>query len=51
MYAADFNYYRARSVTEAGDLLAKYPGAKVLAGGRTGEEFYHARLWQVPLGD
>jgi len=35
MYAADFNYYRARSITEAGDLLAKYPGAKVLAGGHS----------------
>lgn len=35
MYAADFNYYRAGSVAEAGDLLAKYPGAKVLAGGHS----------------
>jgi aerobic carbon-monoxide dehydrogenase medium subunit len=35
MYAADFNYYRAKSVAEAGDLLRKYPGAKLLAGGHT----------------
>ena len=35
MYAADFNYYRAGSVAEAGDLLAKHPGAQVLAGGHS----------------
>ena len=35
MYAADFNYYRAGSVAEAGDLLQKHPGAKVLAGGHS----------------
>jgi carbon-monoxide dehydrogenase medium subunit len=35
MYAADFNYYRAGSVAEAGDLLKKNPGAKILAGGHS----------------
>jgi len=35
MYAADFDYYRAGSVAEAGDLLKKNPGAKLLAGGHS----------------
>jgi len=35
MYAADFNYYRAASVAEAGELLKKNPGAKLLAGGHS----------------
>ena len=35
MYGPDFNYYRARSVSEASDLLKKNPGAKVLAGGHS----------------
>jgi aerobic carbon-monoxide dehydrogenase medium subunit len=35
MYASDFNYYRAGSVAEAGDLLRKNPGAKLLAGGHS----------------
>ena len=35
MYGADFDYYRAGSVAEAGALLAKYQGAKVLAGGHS----------------
>lgn len=35
MYAADFEYYRAGSVAEAGDLLAQHPGAKLLAGGHS----------------
>ena len=35
MYAADFDYYRAGSVTEAGELLKKHPGAKLLAGGHS----------------
>ena len=35
MYAADFNYYRAGSIAEAGDLLRKNPGAKLLAGGHS----------------
>jgi carbon-monoxide dehydrogenase medium subunit len=35
MYAADFNYYRAGSVAEAGDLLKRNPGARLLAGGHS----------------
>src|SRR5579864_4137916 len=35
MYAADFDYYRAGTVAEAGDLLKQHPGAKLLAGGHT----------------
>jgi aerobic carbon-monoxide dehydrogenase medium subunit len=35
MYAPEFDYYRASSVSEATGLLRKYPGAKVLAGGHS----------------
>ena len=35
MYAPDFEYYRANSVAEAGQLLAKHPGTKLLAGGHS----------------
>ena len=35
MYAPSFDYYRARSVAEASELLRKHPGAKVLAGGHS----------------
>jgi carbon-monoxide dehydrogenase medium subunit len=35
MFAADFDYYRAGSVAEAGTLLQKHPGAKLLAGGHS----------------
>jgi carbon-monoxide dehydrogenase medium subunit len=35
MFAAAFNYYRAGSLAEAGDLLRQYPGAKLLAGGHS----------------
>jgi len=35
MFAPSFDYYRARSVSEASELLRKYPGAKVLAGGHS----------------
>jgi carbon-monoxide dehydrogenase medium subunit len=35
MYAADFNYLRARSLAEAHRLLAANPGAKLLAGGHS----------------
>ena len=35
MYAPQFDYYRARSVADAHHLLAKYPGAKLLAGGHS----------------
>ena len=35
MFSADFEYYRAGSVAEAGQLLAAHPGAKLLAGGHS----------------
>ena len=35
MFAANFDYYRASSVAEAGRLLAEHPGAKLLAGGHS----------------
>lgn len=35
MYSPQFDYYRARSVEEAGALLKQHPGAKLLAGGHT----------------
>src|SRR5688500_10583773 len=35
MYAPQFDYYRAGSIDEAGALLKKHPGAKLLAGGHT----------------
>lgn len=35
MYAPDFDYYRAKSVGEASDLLRRHPGAKLLAGGHS----------------
>ena len=31
MFSADFDYFRATSVAEAGELLAKYPNEKLLA--------------------
>ena len=35
MYSPQFDYYRAKSVQEAGTLLKQHPGAKLLAGGHT----------------
>ena len=35
MYSPEFDYYRARSLADAHQLLAKYPGAKLLAGGHS----------------
>ena len=35
MYATDFEYYRAGSLAEAGQLLQQHPGAKLLAGGHS----------------
>jgi carbon-monoxide dehydrogenase medium subunit len=35
MYAPSFDYYRARSVADAHQLLAAHPGAKLLAGGHS----------------
>ena len=35
MFPADFDYYRADSVADAGRLLAEHPGARLLAGGHS----------------
>jgi carbon-monoxide dehydrogenase medium subunit len=35
MYPAEFDYYRARSLSDAQALLAAHPGAKLLAGGHS----------------
>ena len=35
MYAAEFDYHRARSLADAQQLLAAHPGAKLLAGGHS----------------
>src|SRR5215471_15035333 len=35
MFAADFDYFRPASVTEAWNLLKQHPGAKLLAGGHS----------------
>jgi carbon-monoxide dehydrogenase medium subunit len=35
MYAGSFDYYRARSLADAHQLLAAHPGAKLLAGGHS----------------
>ncbi len=35
MYSANFDYYRANSLSEAVSLLASHPGAKLLAGGHS----------------
>jgi carbon-monoxide dehydrogenase medium subunit len=35
MYSAEFDYYRARSLAEAQQLLTANPGAKLLAGGHS----------------
>ena len=35
MFAADFDYHRARSIKEAQQMLAANPGAKLLAGGHS----------------
>lgn len=35
MYAASFDYYRARSLADAQQLIAAHPGAKLLAGGHS----------------
>jgi carbon-monoxide dehydrogenase medium subunit len=35
MYSAEFDYYRAGSLADAHQLLARHPGAKLLAGGHS----------------
>ena len=48
MYAPEFDYYRAGSIAEAGDLLKKHPGAKLLAGGHSLIPLLKLRLTSPP---
>jgi carbon-monoxide dehydrogenase medium subunit len=48
MYAPEFDYYRAASVSEAAGLLKKHPGAKLLAGGQSLIPLMKLRLAAVP---
>jgi aerobic carbon-monoxide dehydrogenase medium subunit len=48
MYAPDFDYYRARSVKDAQQLLAAHPGAKLLAGGHSLVPLMKLRLAAPP---
>jgi aerobic carbon-monoxide dehydrogenase medium subunit len=49
MYSPEFDYYRAGSAAEAGDLLRKYPGAKLLAGGHSLIPLLKLRLTSPPV--
>ena len=48
MYSPQFDYYRAKSVEEAGALLKQHPGAKLLAGGHTLIPLLKLRLASPP---
>jgi len=48
MFAPAFDYYRASSVAEAGELLRKYPGAKLIAGGHSLIPLLKLRLASPP---
>jgi carbon-monoxide dehydrogenase medium subunit len=48
MFAPEFDYYRAASIAEATDLLAKNPGAKLLAGGHSLIPLLKLRLTAPP---
>jgi aerobic carbon-monoxide dehydrogenase medium subunit len=48
MYAAKFDYYRARSVADAQALMASHPGAKLLAGGHSLVPLLKLRLAAPP---
>jgi carbon-monoxide dehydrogenase medium subunit len=48
MYAPSFDYYRARSVADAHQLLAAHPGAKLLAGGHSLVPLLKLRLAAPP---
>jgi len=48
MYSSEFDYYRAGSAAEASDLLQKYPGAKLLAGGHSLIPLLKLRLSSPP---
>ncbi len=48
MFATEFEYYRASSIAEAGELLRKHPGAKLLAGGHSLIPLLKLRLTSPP---
>ena len=48
MYAPEFDYYRAKSIAEAADLLKQHPGAKLLAGGHSLIPLLKLRLASPP---
>ena len=48
MFAPAFDYYRASSVAEAGVLLRKHPGAKLIAGGHSLIPLLKLRLASPP---
>ena len=48
MYAGTFDYYRARSLADARQLLAAHPGAKLLAGGHSLVPLLKLRLAAPP---
>jgi aerobic carbon-monoxide dehydrogenase medium subunit len=48
MYSPDFDYYRARSLNDAQQLLAAHPGAKLLAGGHSLVPLMKLRLAAPP---
>src|SRR5262249_25453800 len=48
MFATEFDYYRASSIAEAGELLRKHPGAKLLAGGHSLIPLLKLRLTSPP---
>src|SRR5215469_6865243 len=49
MFAPSFDYYRAGSLAEAGELLRKHPGAKLLAGGHSLIPLLKLRLASPPV--
>ena len=48
MYAADFDYFAAESITETLQLLERYPGASLLAGGHSLIPLLKLRLSRPP---
>jgi carbon-monoxide dehydrogenase medium subunit len=49
MYAPNFDYRRASSIAEAGELLRQHPGAKILAGGHSLLPMLKLRLTAPPM--
>ena len=49
MFATEFEYQRATSVSEAIQLLSNNPGAKILAGGHSLLPMMKLRLTSIPM--